>query len=103
MSEPVNPYMLVLAREAAGMSQSELATAISVTQGKISKYENGMLAVSSDDLAAISRTLEVTEEFFLQKGPIHGLGSSFLFNRKRKTAPIHVQKQVQAKINVLVK
>ena len=44
-----NPQMLVVAREAAGLTQSELAEAIGVTQSKISKLEDGLLPNLSDE------------------------------------------------------
>jgi Zn-dependent peptidase ImmA (M78 family) len=101
MSNPVNPEMLVLARESRDLSQKELAKAISVTQGKISKYENGMLSVSEEDLDAIAHHLRYTKEFFCQRDRVYGLGSSFLFHRQRKQVPMHLQRKVQAEINIL--
>jgi Zn-dependent peptidase ImmA (M78 family)/transcriptional regulator with XRE-family HTH domain len=99
----VNPEMLVLARESRGMSQDDLAAMpdVGITQGKISKYENGMLIVSEEDHDKIAKATNYTPEFFLQKDKIYGLGSSFLFHRKRANAPIAVQKQVQAQVNIL--
>ncbi len=96
-----NPRMLVLARESRGLSQAQLAAAIGTSQGKVSKYENGLLDVADDDLTRIADELDYEREFFVQTDPIHGLGTSLLFNRKRKTAPIHVQRQVTAQLNVL--
>ena len=96
----VNKEMIVLARDAHGWSQEELAKRIGVSQGKVSKYENGMLAVSDEDLAAICRETHYNEDFFRLHEPIYGLGSSFIFNRKRKSAPVAIQRIVQAKVNV---
>jgi Zn-dependent peptidase ImmA (M78 family)/transcriptional regulator with XRE-family HTH domain len=93
--------MLILARESRGMSQTDLARTINVTQGKISKYENGMLHVAEEDLERTARVLDYTTDFFFQQDRIYGLGSSFLFNRKRKTTPLQAQKRIQAQINVL--
>src|SRR5262245_4777332 len=98
----INPAMVELARESRGMSQKELAKAINVTQGKISKYEHGMLPVSADDLEAIAEVTDYTVDFFFQKVQIYGLGSSFVFNRKRKNVPMHVHRKVQAVVNVLL-
>ena len=93
--------MLVLARESKDLSQKDLAESVAVTQGKISKYENGMLSVSEEDLEAIAQHLRYTKEFFFQKDRVYGLGSSFLFHRQRKQVPMHLQRKVQAEINVL--
>src|SRR5437867_3593751 len=93
--------MLILARESQGMNQQELAQAISVTQGKISKYENGMLQVSDDDLERLAKVLGFTPDFFFQTDKVYGLGSSFLFHRQRKSVPIGLQRKIQARINIL--
>ncbi len=83
------------------MTQTEMAEAISVTQGKISKYENGMLQVAEEDLKKISKLLNYTPELFYQQDKVYGLGSSFLFHRQRKDVPVLVQRQVQAEVNIL--
>ncbi|HEY7309557.1 MAG TPA: XRE family transcriptional regulator [Gemmataceae bacterium] len=101
MSHAINPEMLVLARESRGMSQKDLAETISVSQAKISKYENGLFTVSEDDLEAIAKVLGYTQEFFFQRDRVYGLGSSFLFHRQRVQVPMHVQRKVQAEINIL--
>jgi Zn-dependent peptidase ImmA (M78 family)/DNA-binding XRE family transcriptional regulator len=93
--------MLIIARESREMVQKDLAEAISVTQGKISKYENGLLVVSDDDLGAISKALRYTREFFYQTDGVHGLGSSFLFHRQRAQVPVLIQRKVQASVNIL--
>jgi Zn-dependent peptidase ImmA (M78 family)/DNA-binding XRE family transcriptional regulator len=101
MDRLINPSMLILARESRGLTQTELAQAVGVTQGKISKYENGMLLVSEDDLAHVAKVLNYTEELFFQKDQVYGLGSSFLFHRQRKDVPMLLQKKIQAEINIL--
>jgi Zn-dependent peptidase ImmA (M78 family)/transcriptional regulator with XRE-family HTH domain len=102
MNTKVNPDMIIMARESRGMSQKRLAEAISVTQGKISKYENGVLSVTDDDLGAIADVTEYTLDFFYQTDKIYGLGSSFVFHRKRKNIPVNVQKKMQARVNVVL-
>lgn len=97
----VNPELIILAREARGLSQTELAEYIGVSQAKISKYENRLLAVSRDDLANIAEATGYTEDFFYQTDKVYGLGSNFLFNRKQQTTPIGIQRRVQANVNIL--
>jgi len=46
------PELLILARESRGFSQSALAAKIGVSQGKLSKVENGQ-AVASDTKGSI--------------------------------------------------
>jgi Zn-dependent peptidase ImmA (M78 family)/transcriptional regulator with XRE-family HTH domain len=97
----VNTQMLILAREARGLTQSELAKAVGVTQAKISKYENGMLLVSDDDLAGMAKTLNYSEELFFQSDKVYGLGSSILFHRQRRCVPIFIQRKLQANVNIM--
>jgi Zn-dependent peptidase ImmA (M78 family)/transcriptional regulator with XRE-family HTH domain len=101
MGKAVNHRMITLSRESRGMSQVELARAVGVTQSKISKYESGVLPVTEKDLVVIARTLDYTAEFFYQQDQIYGLGTSFLFHRKRKNVPVSVQKKLEAEVNVM--
>jgi Zn-dependent peptidase ImmA (M78 family) len=101
MSATFNPQMLTLARESRGMTQGELARVLCVTQGKISKYESGMLSVSPDDLKSLSKQLDYPPEFFFQQEPIKGAGSSCLYHRKRQSMPVQELRKIQAEINVI--
>lgn len=100
MNERVNPDMIVLAREARRLSQKELAERIGVSQAKVSKFENGLLEVSDEDLQSIARATGYYPSLFLSNEQIVGLGSSMLFNRKREAASVTLQKEVQAKVNI---
>ena len=97
----VNPEMLALAREAEGFTQADLAVAARISQGRLSKYENGLLSVGEEDLLVLSRVLGYGADFFYQTDRIYGLGSSSLFHRQRQSMPMQVQRQTQAKINIL--
>jgi Zn-dependent peptidase ImmA (M78 family)/transcriptional regulator with XRE-family HTH domain len=101
MTRQFNPEMLTLARESRGMTQSELASIVGVTQGKISKYELGFLNISAEDLVKIARVLDYPQEFFSQADKVYGLGSSAIFNRQRQGVPVAQQKQIQAQVNIL--
>jgi Zn-dependent peptidase ImmA (M78 family)/transcriptional regulator with XRE-family HTH domain len=101
MNKTVNPKMIELARESRGFTQSELARAAGVSQGKVSKYENGMLGVSADDLKMIARILDYPEVFFYQTDDVKGAGSSCMYHRKRQTMPVGELKRIQAKINIV--
>jgi Zn-dependent peptidase ImmA (M78 family)/transcriptional regulator with XRE-family HTH domain len=101
VGQSVNPEMIVLARESRGLNQTELAQLIGVSQAKISRYENGMLDVSPEDLAAIAEKTRYTVEFFQQTDKVYGLGSAMLFNRRQLTAPMAQQRRAQANVNIL--
>ncbi len=96
----VNPDMLVVAREARGLSQSALAERIGVTQGKVSKYESGMLSVTDEDAAAIAAALLFPTRFFAQTDQVYGFGSTCFYHRKRQRMPIKQLRQLQAQLNI---
>jgi Zn-dependent peptidase ImmA (M78 family)/DNA-binding XRE family transcriptional regulator len=100
VEKSVNPEMVIVARESRGMSQTDLAEAIDISQGKVSKYENGLLEVSDHDLERIGRATGYTDDFFRQTSTVYGLGSSAIFNRKHKTIPISIQRRFQAQVNI---
>jgi Zn-dependent peptidase ImmA (M78 family)/transcriptional regulator with XRE-family HTH domain len=95
-----NPEMLVLARESRQMTQSQLALASNFSQGKISKYESGLLSVSEEDRRTLAKILQYPEGFFSQSDRIYGSGSPCFYHRKRKTAPVTILRSVHAKINI---
>lgn len=81
-----NPDMLILARESRGMTQTQLADALRLSQAKVSKLEAGMGAVSDDDIKKMSRALRYPESFFHQNETRLGLGPSELYHyRKRQS------------------
>jgi len=59
-----NSEMLILAREARGLSQEELAEQMGVKQGTLSKIENGLLDVT-EYLQKICDTLNFPERQLL--------------------------------------
>lgn len=97
----VNPAMLVIARESRGMTQRDLSEATSIAPAKLSKYENSLLRVADFDLAVIARATGFRPAFFYRHDRLIGLGSSLLFNRRQKTTPVGVQRQVQARVNIV--
>ena len=101
MDRTVQPAMLTLARESHGWSQAELAARLGISQAVISKYENGILKMGEDDAVRFARVLEYTAELLFQTDQVYGMGSSFLFHRKRQSAPISLQRKIQARINIL--
>ena len=82
------------------MTQSDLARKLSVSQGKISKQEAGLLEVTPDQLAPLAKTLDYTEEFFSQNDALFGLGP-FVFFRSRKSLPLTKRKKIEARANIL--
>ena len=71
----VNPKMVTLAREARGLTQSELATRLQITQGVLSKIENGLVQAPMQILEQLQSELDFPKEFFFQPDSIHGVGT----------------------------
>lgn len=103
MGKSVNPEMIILARESRGLSQKQLAASLSVSQGKISKIENGLLGVSEAMLSALSKALDYPKEFFLIQEQVYGPGISgmgLIYHRKRKTLPVKTLELIQSQMNI---
>lgn len=99
-TEQYNPNMVVLARESIGLTQGELARSVDISPAKLSKFENGLTQLAPSDITRISATTGFRPSFFERRDQIIGLGSSLLFNRRQKTAPVSVQRKVQARVNI---
>ena len=92
--------MLELARRSRKLTQAQLATAIGVGQGTVSKYEMGVLPIPDGDLTKLSIVLDYPPHFFSLPVSIEGLSISESFHRKRQniTAPVLHQTYALAEI-----
>lgn len=70
MKTVVNSSMIVLAREARGWNQAELAERIAMSATNLSKIERGDVGISERLLESISNTTGYPAHFFLQPGDI---------------------------------
>jgi len=91
-----NPNLVILARESRGLTQSDLADLLSVTQGKLSKIESGISQISKDEISSISKALNYPEHFFFQTDQVYGPGVTDLFHRKRQSISIRLLKKYHA-------
>ena len=98
--EKFNPEMLILARESRGITQSEMAKKLSVSQGNVSKIESGMICVSDLQLREIAKLLDYPESFFFQSSPQHGFASNCLYHRKRQSVPVHELRRIIAEFKI---
>lgn len=96
----VNPDMVTVAREARGLTQSELATRLAISQGLLSKVEAGLISINPALLEALARELCYPVEFFVQPDPVYGPSMSEFFHRKRATTPAKLLAQLHAQINI---
>ena len=70
--------MITLAREAAGLTQRDLAALMGISQPSLARLERGRYEPTADDLRALIRHTRMLEIFFLQYPTIQ-LGPSRLF------------------------
>ena len=92
--------MLILAREARGYTQSQLAKMLRVTQGALSKIETGLVLPIEGFIESAAEVLEFPSKFFFQNDPIYGFGSTVFYHRKRKGLPIKTLRQLHAHVNI---
>lgn len=75
---------IVAAREAAGLSQRDLAEKLGVSQRSLSWWERQNVALKPDQLAALAESLGVSADFLLGRDP----------EKKRGTGPTGKAKKV---------
>src|SRR4030042_3753134 len=95
-----NPDILIIARESRGMTQSELASALGISQGKISKVENGLLSASEEMIKSFSAALDFPEDFFFFPDQIYGVGVGLVFHRKRLSLTNKFINKLHANMNI---
>ncbi len=91
--------MLVLARESRGLTQSEVARLLGVSQGYVSKTESGLLEPTDDALSKLAGLLDYPEPFFRLADPVYGPGVTEFWHRKRQAATAKQMRRVYAEIN----
>jgi Zn-dependent peptidase ImmA (M78 family) len=90
--------MVRLARELRGLTQAEVARRGGPRQGQLSQIETGQADAGSEDLASLSRSLDVPEAFFLEPGTP---AAAPLF-RKRAIRSARTMAGIQARLNTAV-
>lgn len=83
MSLVAHRQMVTLAREAKGWSQRELAEKAGVSQGFLSKVENGLLDLHGEQLEAVAAALDAPVALLVDDTPIRGLEVTCLHHRRR--------------------
>lgn len=95
----VNPKMLALARESRGLSQSELAKLLAVSQAYVSKVEADLLSATPDVIGKLAKLLDYPEEFFGLPDQVFGPGVTEFWHRKRQAATARQMRIIYAEIN----
>lgn len=101
MNRTFNPQMISIAREARDLTQTDLASRLSISQGKFSKIESGLLGISDDLVHRLSIILDFPEDFFTQTEPIYGLGGNIIYHhRKRQALSKREIEKIHARIHI---
>lgn len=100
-NHPFNPEMLTLARMSRGLTQTELASALETTQGRVSKIEHGFFVPDDDLVARMATVLKYPRDFFFQPGYINTLPS--WFHRKRKQLSQTTLGRIHAEIAIRIR
>lgn len=98
---PVNATMVTLARESRGLTQTELAHLIGVSQAMLSKIEAGTKLTSDAVLKGLSENLHYPLEFFRQTDTVFGPGLSEFYHRKRQDVGVKILGKIHAQINII--
>lgn len=97
----VNPAMVVLAREARGLTQTELAQKLGISQSMLSKVEAGVKVPSDGLLQRLVSALEYPEGFFFQTDTVYGPGLNEFFHRRRQDVGVKALARIHAQINII--
>lgn len=81
--ERFNHSMMILARDARGLTQAELAARLKLGQGTLSKYETGFAEPPSDFVDELASELGFLPSFFYEPGRPYGL-PPFHYRRRKK-------------------
>lgn len=100
MNKMVNPDMIRLARESRGFTQSQLSELLIISQGNLSKIENGTLSAPNDVLKSLAKVLDYPEGFFFLNEDICGPGLAFIYHRSRRSLSKKISERIEALINV---
>ncbi|MDT8912042.1 XRE family transcriptional regulator [Amycolatopsis sp. PS_44_ISF1] len=76
-------HMVRLVRETRGWFQRDLATAADISQGFVSKIEQGLLPLTAEYLDKVATALAVPADLLLTSGPVGGVETTCLHHRRR--------------------
>jgi Zn-dependent peptidase ImmA (M78 family) len=100
MDRRLNNEILEIARTSRDRSQKEVGAAAGVTQGMISKAEDGFVDLAEPQVQAIADYLNYPVKLFYEGGRARTVGSACLYHRKRKTLPQRLLNSLNAKMEL---
>lgn len=93
-----NRYMMALARDSRGETQSDLAKSMGVWQGTVSKYESGIKEPPAEFVQDLADHLQYKPSFFHEVDRPHGMPP--FHYRKRKKLGVKALNKIIAEINI---
>lgn len=96
-----NPSMMITAREARGLTQSDLATAMEVSQPLIGKWEADLSAPNDEQMASLASALGVQPELFFVDRPRRLASMSDFYHRSLTRARRADVKAIHARCSIV--
>lgn len=93
--------VLAIARKARGLTQTELAEMVGLTQPAINRYEAGEREPDDKTLAGLARALGVTEQLLTHGNRFRGALAVDAHMRRQKTTKASAWRQMEARLNLL--
>lgn len=90
--------MLSVVRVARGLTQGELSAATGISQGVLSKAEGGVVPLDQQRADRLAQALRVPTDLLLL--PASGVGSPYVFHRKRSTLLVSKANQLRAVLDL---
>ena len=102
-STSARPEMIELRRRMLGISQKELASRISVSQGTLSKIEQGLKQVTDEQLRSLTFALSCPVDFFMLPERLYGgpISASPMY-RKKASVSIKLLDRLIAEVNLRI-
>ncbi len=98
MTQQINPHRIILAREARGYTQQQLANKVNLHKANISRLENGDTLLSNQTLSAIANATTYPTQFFIQQGQIMPVNLAY---RRRLHVATKIITPIEAQINII--
>ena len=98
MTGIINPNMIVLAREARGITQAELAEQIGISPTNLSKMERADIGINKQLMDTISDKTSFPPHFFYQSGDMVPENLNY---RKREIVAQKLITPIHAKVNIV--
>lgn len=93
--------LLTITRKARGLTQTELAELVGVTQPAINRYESGDRDPEPEMLTKLASTLAVTEGLLKHDNRFRGALAVDVHMRRLKTTKASAWRQMEARLNLL--